>query len=86
VWLDRLAIGKWNESRVVVGGGPTVSIHHYELKAAYVNINQCSMGISLSHLCLYDCPCLILFVPVIFFDCDFWQYLFKLKVEFAPVH
>jgi len=25
---------------MVVGGGPTISIHHYELKAAYANINQ----------------------------------------------
>jgi hypothetical protein len=25
---------------MVVGGGPTNSIHHYELKAAYANINH----------------------------------------------
>jgi hypothetical protein len=25
---------------MVVGGGPTISIHHYELKAAYANINH----------------------------------------------
>ena len=59
-------IGKWNESRMVVGEGPTISIHHYELKAAYVNINQCSMGITLSHLSVQLYPCLILIVPLIF--------------------
>jgi hypothetical protein len=27
-------------TKVVVGGGPTIYIHHYELKAAYANINH----------------------------------------------